>query len=389
MGSFCRQMARDFELSVVIDEKLETRKISLDVTDTPVDQVMAMVAKRIGSELTITGDLYYVGNLDPEDRGLFCGRSTGMRPDDLQSAIQALLSTDGNLFVDQRGVMVVADKIGVINRVHEVIDMVEALDRDVWVCQYHLITVGRKALADIGVETAVVGTLAGGKSDVTFSAVMDAVAGDFSGKTISEPVFLVNDGEMQRFRMGSQVPIVTSQIDGQTGRLTESIQFREVGLTLETLLTGREGEKGALAYTLSDERVESYNEEGPVITGAEMTGTVDVESGGVYLLASYTASRDADGWSLLQRFGFMREDTRSVTQLWLRVAKVKPTARSGLSEGGPEFESEPISGFSDRIAQQSDWPSHRPEVRMEDEKAAGDGEEADAAILDILNSPQP
>ena len=383
LGSFARQISRDYGVSLVIEERLEDKRVSLDVSDVPIDRVLGMVARRVGAELTINGDLYYVGNLQPEDRGVFCSRVTVMLPADVDTMIGALLSTDGDVFVDGRGVCVVADKIGVINRVHEVIGMVESMERDVWVCQFHLVTVRRADINDFGIESSLSGVVnsSGKSSEVQFSAVMDSTGTRGSSKVVSEPVFLTNDGEKVTFDMGSEVPIVTSSIDAQSGRLSENLTFKRVGLSLESTITGTGQDNGTLSYTLRDDRVARYNNDGPVITGANVTGRVDVVSGGTYLLASYTANDVTDLVSFWDRWGLLGRDVSEVTQLWLRVARVS-AAESGLSEGGEIFEDQVT-----RIRPESERPSQWPELRHEDEKAVDVSDESVNLLDDLLQSP--
>lgn len=370
-------------MSLVIEERLEDKRVSLDVSGVPIDRVLGMVARRVGSELTINGDLYYVGNLQPEDRGVFCSRVTVMLPNDVDTMIGALLSTEGDVFVDGRGVCVVADKIGVINRVHEVIAMVEDMDRDVWICQYHLVTVRRSNLVDFGIESSASGIVnsSGSVSEVQFSAVMDSTGGRGTSKIVSEPVFLTNDGEEVVFDMGSEVPIVTSSIDAQSGRLSENLTFKRVGLSLVSTITGTGDDTGTISYSLRDDRVADYNSDGPVITGSNVQGRCDVESGGVYLLASYAAHDDARLLSWFDRWGFVNRDLSEVTQLWLRVARVN----SGSSDlSGPADFLEPIT----RIRPESEQPSQGLNLRSDGEDEAGIPVESSDLLNDLLQTPQ-
>ena len=105
--TFARMVAREAGISVVVEDDLDSKKISLEVSDTPAAEVLELVARRLGVELSRVGGAYFLGELRPEDRAVYVRRVRRLSSEELQAAVEVLISDNGRVTAYPDGLVVV------------------------------------------------------------------------------------------------------------------------------------------------------------------------------------------------------------------------------------------------------------------------------------------
>lgn len=237
LREFVRIAAKATGVSIVVEDSLDDRTITLDVVDQAVDDVLAGVARRLGVQVTRTGDLYFLGELRPEDKGVLVRRVPRLSVDAIREAIGTLSSENGRVVVDSDGLVVVGDRVEVLRRVEEMIDELERAESRVWVVQLYVVGLTRRAIDDLGIDFAPAADVA-----VTFATANDPMAvlnlnaalsalfdyeqsgGEIS--TLASPTFVVRDGTEGHTFVGETIPVPRRSV-GQSGDVT-TVDFEQV-----------------------------------------------------------------------------------------------------------------------------------------------------------------
>jgi len=324
---FARQLASQSGVSIVVQESLENSLVSLEVRDQDIGDVIATVGRRLGTEVTRTGDLYFIGDLRPEDRGVYVTRLGDLPPDDLSQIAALLLSETGRSFVSESGVAVVADKVEVLSRVAEAFEKVKTRDRDTWLIQFHVVEtsanheeqVGAESSANFGLSVSYPG---GGGAFGALDVALENVRDAGSSVLVAEPVYLVNDGQAVSYVRGQEFPVTTTTTSRE-GFVQTSVDYQSVGSTIEASIRSLGGDAAVLTVAIDDQRLTEENISGfPIIDGYQFRDVVDVVSGGTYLLTTFNRKESSEaerlGWSVFRRDSF----SVTVSQVWCRVYRV-------------------------------------------------------------------
>ena len=237
LSLFVRQIAEQTGVSIVVEEAIELKTVSLEVADQSVEDVIAMVGRRLGTQVTRTGDLYFVGTLRPEDRGVYVASVGQVSPDDMRAIAGLLLSEHGRASVTERGLVVVGDKVEVLSRIAEAVDEVKDATREVWLVQMHVIKTQQSVADSLGINADA--ALSGTASTIPgvsvlegrLTASLEAIRADSKSEVVAEPMYFLGDGTTVTYRRGQRVPIV----ERVTTELSESsqVRYQEVGLRVE------------------------------------------------------------------------------------------------------------------------------------------------------------
>jgi hypothetical protein len=93
---------------------------------------MGLVARSVGADAARIGGAWYIGELSPEDRGVLVRRVPGYPLPELRAAVLSITSTDGRASVLEGGVIVVGDRVELLERVTELLDGVEQARGGTW-----------------------------------------------------------------------------------------------------------------------------------------------------------------------------------------------------------------------------------------------------------------
>lgn len=304
-------------------------------------RVLGVVARRLGANLTYSGNLYYLGELRPEDRGVLVRRAPRLSSEELRHAVEALLSEVGRMvsFVD--GLVVVSDRVEVLERVVELLDRLESVPVGSWVVQLHVLLIADSDKAELGLEVAPSAELAlsfAAASDLHLSGgftatggldvLLRAVLSSSRSRVVCEPLFVVRDGEISRYEDGQEVPIPRKTVSGEGTVTVSGYDYRQTGVTISVDVREFQREAGLLGLSLELGELVRYVEEVPVVDRRRFETAAVVNSGGVYLLGSISLDRQrhTTGGGLGTVFGV--DDGKSQLDVWARVYQIAgPAAR--------------------------------------------------------------
>jgi len=245
---FLRWVSDRAQVSVIAEQKLDDRRVSVDVVDVPVSQLLTAVARRVGVQLNRTGNVYFLGQVRPEDRGILVRKVVRLGGPDLQRAVDTLLSEHGRALALQDGVVVVGDTVEVLAKVAELLDGIEAAPIDTWVVQFDLVSINEESQQTLGLDlvpaleiSAMVaagsqGALNGWDINAGLDGLLQAERTDAGVEILAKPTFLMVDGARARHSNADTVPIFERAVSDQGTVTTQRITYVDVGLIVEVQL---------------------------------------------------------------------------------------------------------------------------------------------------------
>lgn len=326
--------------------------MTLEVVEVSIDDVVAMVARRLGTQSTESGGLYFIGKLRPEDRGTLVRRVPELSREDAVSVSRLFASDNGRSTVTGGGLLIAGDTVEVLSRMSEVMDAIQELDRVVWVAKLHVLAIDSQDVDRFGLTSSagVRGSLFASSlglvtpaAQVTLESALEAVERSSASRVMAQNMFVLNDGQRGTYQRGQRVPITESIIVEQ--RVSESTRLIDVGFNVEIEVASLDEGDAVLRLRVADERVVEVRDGQPVIDGFTYSGETDVVSGETYLVAELdVSSRDRSAWS---RLGFGRSSgvRSSVAQIWVEVFRL----------GNEHHEGGPGSGLSGPAAEVDAW----------------------------------
>jgi len=350
---FARFLSAKTEASIVVDAKLDQRPVTLEVTEQSLPAVLGVVARRLGVELDSKGSLYYLGSLRPQDRGVLVRRVRRLSPTELRAAVETLVTHEtGALAAFDDGLLVVGDRVEVLERLDSLLDRVESSDSPAWVVQLYLVSIGDQEAADLGVDAVPAADIAlafaaasqgGSFASATLTGGLDAVlraSRETSGiSVVANPTFYMADGGTVNYSRGNRVPIPRRSVSDQGTVQTVGFDLIDVGLSVQCQLRELSIDRASLSVDLEMSEIASIGELGaPSTTRESYTVAGPVTSGGVYLLGSVERSEVSKSAAAWLRNGFTHRHDNRLLQVWARAMLVSGASLTlpdvGEGEGG-------------------------------------------------------
>lgn len=359
LREFVRLVAQRSDVSIVVEDELDNRTVTLDIREQSVEDVLTAVARRLGVQVTRTGDLYFLGQLRPEDKGVLVRRVGRLNRDDLIAAVGTLTSENGRLVVDVDGLLVVGDTVEVLRRVEELIQKIKRAESRTWVVQLYVVGLTQRAIDDIGIDFAPALDLA-----VTYATATEPMAafnlnaalntlldyeqsrGDIA--TLAAPTFVVRDGNDAHTFVGEIVPVPRRSV-GQSGDVT-TVDFEQVEVGLDIVVSVREvgHDKGLVSVEIDRSRINGFVEDVPRSTTEQFSTKAVVRSKGVYLLGELKRGDLESAVGGRFRIGKREVDQWDTVQIWMRTHAIdepvigtttpgeeaSPAAMSGIEKSG-------------------------------------------------------
>jgi Flp pilus assembly secretin CpaC len=334
----------------VVEQRLDQLPVTIDVIEQDTSSVLASVARRLGVEVTRQGQLYYMGTLRREDRGLLVRRVRRLKSDEITNAVKVLQSDQGATVAFSDGLLVVGDRVDVLRRITQLLDDVEATDNATWVVQLYLVSFEEARLADFGFDvspaidvavsfasgsTALQSAATAANLHAGIGAVLRAAASHEGVEVVAQPLFVLGDGETAAFSRGEKIPIPRRSVSDQGTVTTTGFETVQTGLQVSA--TVRELRESAtrlsVDVSMSDvaRTVEADGVSAPVIKADTYKTQSEVISGGVYLLGSVEragVTRSA-AWPL--RLGQKHQASNQVLQIWARAYRIAGPAQIGAA----------------------------------------------------------
>jgi hypothetical protein len=331
LAEFLRMIARESGVSVVAEENLDGRSVTVEFDAATVSQILGVVGRRLGVQVTRSGGVYYMGQLRPEDRGVLVRHVSRLTPEQASSLVGVLLSEHGRSVSLEGGVVAVADRVEVLTRVSELLELVSSAPADAWILQAYVVTISDRKENALGVDTSATGEIAlsfatAGASDALVSgglkAVLDARWNDESVKLEACPMVLVADGALGVVKNVREVPVPQRTVSSEGTVSINGYSTISAGLTMTVTVRESGSTSGLVDFALDMSEIVGYVEEAPIVQRDGVTLRTFVDAGGVYLVGQMSRSRESDKVEGVGRLGVESSAANEKTWVWLRAYKV-------------------------------------------------------------------
>lgn len=330
----------------MVEQRLDAEFVTADFRNETPSEMLHVIARRLGCEVTRIGSLYYLGTLKREDRGVLVRRVRRLSSDELHECVRVLTSDQGATATFSDGLCVIGDRVDVLSRIDELLNQVEQADSATWVVQLYLVSLEAAAIRDLGFDVrptvevaATFAAASGGAAGAPaaaltggLNAVLAAAASNSNAHLVAEPLFLLVDGGDSEFVRGERVPVPRRVVSDQGTVTTEGFEMIQTGLTCRVSLRELRADAAKMTLDLSMSDITRFVESAPVTREDAYRTQAEIRSGGVYLLGSLVRQADSDKQlgGLLTQYGQQRTDT--VMQVWGRAYRVGSPAELVSSE---------------------------------------------------------
>lgn len=336
LQKFLRWASDKTGASIICDQNIDQSPVTIDVKNTPLADILSAVARRMSVDLTQQGELYFIGSLKPEDKGVLVRKVRRLGSDECSQAINVLLSDIGRVAAYSDGLIVVGDRVRVLQSIHTMIDQIESAESNTWIIQLYLVSMQESFSKSLGVESDLVldmaatfATSAAGaaatqqKSAFALSAILRNTKQTGNANIIAQPLMLLNDGGQSTFQDGETIPIPKRTTSDAGTITTTGYDYIESGIIIDTKIREVSAKTAKCDLSIDLTTVSGYVETAPILTGQKFTTSAVLESGGVYLLGSMSrkgTSTDKSGPGIATLF--KKSKSESTIQIWLRCFRI-------------------------------------------------------------------
>lgn len=335
---FARLMADLAGETIVMEQGLREKRVVIEVNDQPVSEVIGLVARSIGVEAVRIGGMWYVGELRPQDRAVLVRRITYLDSTDLRAVIGTMLSDHGSSSANAEGLLVVADRLDVIQRVESMLRQVEAMPLGTWVVQMMFIATTDQALTRLGLNVEHLARLSasavrppGGDwkgayaADVAVDAMLDLSRTRSDTDLVAAPMMILGDGQAAKWHSGQTIPIPRRAVSDQGTVTTVGYEYVEDGFRVNLLARDHGRGRMVLEYKITASQVAGFVESAPILATDDLEAMAVLGTGDVYLLGSLdlNVDRSSSAGPLIPT-QLEQERRRRHLQCWARVYRIGP-----------------------------------------------------------------
>jgi len=339
MKEFLTHVSELTDISVISEDNLDEKLVSIDVVDTSIDEVLSAVARRFGVDIITQGDLYYLGQLSSIDRGFLVRKVRRLSAENIEKIVSSMNSDVGRAFVNSDGLIVVADSLRVLKQINNMLNHVERLPANSWILQMYLITTTDKKTREYGFDvtadydasliteldtSAALRNTSKIVADGEFRAILRAARNSSHYNILAEPMMLLVDGGKASIRDGEKIPIAQTTVsDSGTVSIT-GYDIIDTGILVSAGLREMSPSSASCDLEIEITQVTGYNESYPVTSGQTFSSTTILESGGTYLVGSISKKSSAKESSGIVVNTLQKGDVNNVTMsIWLRCYRIK------------------------------------------------------------------
>jgi type II secretory pathway component GspD/PulD (secretin) len=336
LNSFLRWISDEAQVSVICETSLDTMPVTLDVVGQGVSDILGAVARRLGVQVTRTGHLFFIGSLRPEDRGVLVRTVKRLNGEELQLAVQNLLSENGRASCYTDGLVVVGDTVQVLQKVNELLDGIDSAPCNSWVVQLFVINYSNSLDSSFGIDTNMEAELAAVLSKTSasainssaslnglFSAVIKAEKENKTVSMIAKPLFVLVDGGQAQFNCGEKIPVAKRAVSDAGTTTTSGFDYIQTGLTFSVMIRESTDNAAKLTVSVGISSVSGYvDDKAPIMNLQEFKTVANVKSGGVYLLGSVKSDSKTD--SQTGTLGLLKgnKNTDGIIQIWGKCFRI-------------------------------------------------------------------
>ncbi len=340
LPAFARYIANTTGLSIISDESLDAKTVTVEAVDAPLDHILSSVARRLTVSISRQGNIYYIGTLRPEDKGLLVRKVRRLAAEQLTSSIETLLTETGKTACFSDGLIVVSDTVKILQQVNSLLNQIESAPANTWVVQMFLVSMSDTAQKTLGVNTEfsaeVAVNLADRATDFSGSltALLSATKTRSGAKILAQPLFLLLDGATASIKDGQSIPIAKKSTSEYGTTTTENYEYTDVGVLVSCALREQTVKSASCNIGITMTTVSGYVETAPIITGQTFNSAISIEAGKTYLAGSI--SRKEEG---ITQSGspiptlFKRSETDGIVQVWIKCYRIQGDYQKGTENG--------------------------------------------------------
>ena len=326
LTEFLRWLSNETGISVVCAKTLDSEPVTVDIVSQGVDGVLSVVARRLGVQVTRTNNVYYIGQLSAEDRGVLVQRVSRLKGQQLIDSVTCLLSENGRVTGYDDGLAVVGDKVEILQRVAELFDGIEQAPCDAWFIQFFLFSFHNENLLEYGVDLSLDASLAvrifdGADVKSGFlTAALKASHDDKLVTLVSNPFFVLADGYNAGYVSGQNVPIPKKTVSDAGTITTTGYDYQQTGLQFAVSLRQIQNSKASLSFTFESSTIVDYIEAAPITLTEKFDSTFNIKTNQPYLVGSVKTSQQSD-----RIVGFLnqtKDATGDTLQIWCKAYKI-------------------------------------------------------------------
>ncbi|QQE12322.1 hypothetical protein JD969_02275 [Planctomycetota bacterium] len=335
--ALCRYLASEYGVSIVTQEGLDDQVVNITVENQPVEDVVAVFARRVGAQLTRVGEVYYIGNLRPEDKGVLVDRVTNRDVVTIENAIKTVLSEYGRCTVFPDGTVVVGDTVEVIRRVNEIIRTINKQHIATWYVQLIVITKQMKDERGYGISindeinlTKLIADAASRNISVSLlaeryinAAIKMSANSEFI--TISQtPAVIVNGATVARIECSDNIPVPKKAVNNE-GEIIATTEYQDVsaGMIAEIMVSSVVTGGHSLDVMIESSDVIGMNDEAPIVRRHKLDTTANMGNEQLYLIGVYYKNRTENGFT----GGFSNYTSKTkealAVEVWANVQQIR------------------------------------------------------------------
>jgi len=347
VGDLVDELGRQSGRSVICDEGLAERRVTMRLREgESVEEALSLAARAVDAELIQRQGAWIVGKRQRGDQTVLVRRVRSLDSGDVERALKTILTAgEGNLVAYKDGVVILVEAPDVIERAQRMLDELEVVQRSQWEMEVHLVTMTQRDYVDLGldstpsVELAVsqtIGSQAAGLVDharlnAKLSTVLTAAQQRSSMSVEAQQKFILLDGETFSFNDETKVPVPKKSVSNEGTVQTIGMAFETAGTTVSCKIREMSARSLRVECLVEVSEVVDITSEGlPRIDSRKLSAPIIIEDGGAYLVGSFRRDRQRSGRGSWLQFGFLREQSEELIQVWIR----------GSSVVGPALETE-------------------------------------------------
>ena len=326
LTEFLRWLSNETGISVVCAKTLDNEPVTVDIVDQGVDGVLSVVARRLGVQVTRTSNVYYIGQLSPEDRGVLVRRVSRLKGQQLVDSVTCLLSENGRVTGYDDGLVVVGDKVEILQRVAELFDGIEQAPSDAWFIQFFLFSFHNENLLEYGVDLSLDASMSVGAFDAAdvssgfLTAALKASQDDKLVSLVSNPFFVLADGYEAGYVSGQNVPIPKKTVSDAGTVTTTGYDYQQTGLQFQLALRQVQSGKASLYFAFESSTIVDYIEAAPITLTEKFDSTFNLKANQPYLVGSVKTSQQSD--RVVGFFKQTKDHSGDTLQIWCKAYKI-------------------------------------------------------------------
>lgn len=326
LTEFLRWLSNSTGISVVCSVSIDDRPVTVDIVHQGVDGILSVVARRLGVQVTRAANVYYLGSLGPEDRGVLVRRVSRLRGPELTESVKTLLSENGRAVAFDDGLVVVGDKVEILQRVNELFEGIENAPADSWFVQTYLLSFHTEKMMEYGIDVSIdavadIAIFGGGDTrDGFFSLAIKAAQSDSLVSILTSPFFVIADGGSASYVSGQNVPIPRRTVSDAGTVSTTGFDFQQTGLQFGLSLRQAQQGKAHIEFAFESSTIVDYIDVAPVTLTEKFTSSFSIIAGDPYLVGSVNTVQESNrvkGWGSQKR-----AEEGDILQVWVRAYKI-------------------------------------------------------------------